>query len=412
MKKQYKLPLYVFTILIFSRMFFYPLNIQTRFSMGIIALSIILLIEKKGYFQKLIPWCILLITLERLFSLTFFAHLDFYTALLKTFPIGVYYLAYYLVLRIFKFDSRTDLVKTFLLLFADVISNIVELTLRGELGIMEVKYLLVVSILRICVANLIYSTYKYKIMIISQEIHQKNYLSLNLLVSSLEAELFYLKKSKNDIEDVMKKAHSLYLKENLSPEDKDLALHIARDVHEIKKDYYRISKGIEHRLNNFNDKNSLSLNKLKDIILSNTNSYIKKSNKNINFYLNIKKDISICNYNAIFIIINNLIVNSVDAIGETGEILSTFDIQDNTLKIEIEDNGKGISPKNLKLLFNPGFTTKYDRESGEMNTGLGLSHVDNIVNSLGGKIDIYSVLNEKTIFYISVPISSLVKGEE
>jgi len=58
--------------------------------------------------------------------------------------------------------------------------------------------------------------------------------------------------------------------------------------------------------------------------------------------------------------------------------------QDGKCRIEISDNGVGIDDKNLKRVFNYGFTTK---ESGH---GFGLHTSALAVNALGGTMDVVS----------------------
>ena len=57
-----------------------------------------------------------------------------------------------------------------------------------------------------------------------------------------------MNKNAAEIEDVMKKSFSVYeiVSENHYPEElKNLTLDIAKDIHEIKKDYIRVMRGLE-----------------------------------------------------------------------------------------------------------------------------------------------------------------------
>jgi len=101
----------------------------------------------------------------------------------------------------------------------------------------------------------------------------------------------------------------------------------------------------------------------------------------------------------------NLLNNAIYAVqeandGRAGEIhLSCVQEQSGRVKIQIADNGIGISPENQKLIFTPFFTTK-PPGSG---TGLGLSVCHGIVDSMNGVLDFVSVRGEGTTFSISLP---------
>lgn len=89
-------------------------------------------------------------------------------------------------------------------------------------------------------------------------------------------------------------------------------------------------------------------------------------------------------------VILNIILNSIDAIrerkssepGVAGQIVFTIQISDSELFLEISDNGIGIEPDMLNLIFDPFFTMKKIRQG----TGLGLSISYNIIKEHGGDI--------------------------
>jgi len=79
----------------------------------------------------------------------------------------------------------------------------------------------------------------------------------------------------------------------------------------------------------------------------------------------------------------------------------------------VSDSGKGIPAKNRETIFQPGFTTKFG-EGGSAATGIGLSHVNDIISSLGGTIKLYSDDRNApwtTIFRVKLPTDVLKKGE-
>ena len=71
------------------------------------------------------------------------------------------------------------------------------------------------------------------------------------------------------------------------------------------------------------------------------------------------------------------------------------------VRVQVEDNGPGIPPENLTLIFQPDVTTKVGGLS--FGLGLGLTIVERIVNSYGGTIAVESVPG-KTVFSVDLPI--------
>jgi PAS domain S-box-containing protein len=100
----------------------------------------------------------------------------------------------------------------------------------------------------------------------------------------------------------------------------------------------------------------------------------------------------------------NLLINSIEAIGDTGEVriqirLEAADEEHaDEAVIEVSDNGRGISEENLKRIFSPFFTTT---ASG---TGLGLPAVRRIVRLHGGRVEAESQPGHGSTFTLHLPI--------
>ena len=103
----------------------------------------------------------------------------------------------------------------------------------------------------------------------------------------------------------------------------------------------------------------------------------------------------------------NIVNNAIAAVDDGGIITVSMAAHGgHSVTIAITDNGAGISEENLRNVFEPFFSTK-----GEFGTGLGLSITRDIVEKLGGKIDVSSVQGQGTRFIISVPLKKLEFGE-
>lgn len=98
-------------------------------------------------------------------------------------------------------------------------------------------------------------------------------------------------------------------------------------------------------------------------------------------------------------VIENLIKNAVDAMDGSGSIEVNVGRSPLTSFIEVSDTGKGISRKNHKTVFNPGFTTK------SRGWGLGLTLAKRIVEQYHrGHIYVkQSVPGQGTTFRIDLP---------
>ncbi len=103
-------------------------------------------------------------------------------------------------------------------------------------------------------------------------------------------------------------------------------------------------------------------------------------------------------------VILNLINNALDVMEKSGgNIHITTKIsrlEKDHIVITVEDNGPGIPESNLSLIFDPFFTTKPVGKG----SGLGLSICYGIVQKMGGKIDVHSVVGEGSRFRIWIPI--------
>jgi signal transduction histidine kinase len=97
----------------------------------------------------------------------------------------------------------------------------------------------------------------------------------------------------------------------------------------------------------------------------------------------------------------NIINNAFAAVDDGGCInIELGRVDENRVAVMIADNGKGISPQNMKRIFEPFFSTK-TKQGG---TGLGLSITYGLVEKLGGTIHVQSELGKGTTFTIELPI--------
>ena len=100
-------------------------------------------------------------------------------------------------------------------------------------------------------------------------------------------------------------------------------------------------------------------------------------------------------------VVMNLLVNAAHAIDDFGRITVRTRHQQDTVVIEVEDTGKGISPDNLNRIFEPFYTTKPIGKG----TGLGLSLSFNIIEKHSGRIEAESEVGKGSCFRITLPVT-------
>ncbi|MCB0317823.1 MAG: hypothetical protein KDD56_03640, partial [Bdellovibrionales bacterium] len=114
-------------------------------------------------------------------------------------------------------------------------------------------------------------------------------------------------------------------------------------------------------------------------------------------------------------VVVNLLMNAKDALNNNGEIKLDLELMSacdelkqafnggdlgasKYLVLRVKDNGSGISPENLKKIFDPYYSTK-----GLRGTGIGLATVKSIITEFGGAIKVFSEVGKGTEFVIYLP---------
>lgn len=115
----------------------------------------------------------------------------------------------------------------------------------------------------------------------------------------------------------------------------------------------------------------------------------------------VEKDVMvIADWEQIRRVIHNIISNAIKYMDKPKGIIQIRikDVGD-FIQIEIEDNGKGIGPKDLPYIFDRFYRTDVSRNSSKGGSGIGLSIVKKILEDHGGKVWATSRLGIGTIMY-------------
>ena len=101
----------------------------------------------------------------------------------------------------------------------------------------------------------------------------------------------------------------------------------------------------------------------------------------------------------------NLLNNAIKYSKDSGLVtISSNKTKTNTI-ITVEDGGYGIEKNNLQRIFDRFYRTPKARAHTN-GSGLGLSLVKQLINQIGGAIDVKSKINKGTTFFVSFPIKS------
>ena len=205
-------------------------------------------------------------------------------------------------------------------------------------------------------------------------------------------------------------------KENADPiivEDANYILEASKTLLEIVGNILDLNKIESNKMElieeTYNFKNEIE-------ILARINS-TRIGEKSIDFKIDIAPDIPYELYGDkthMKQILNNLLSNAFKYT-EKGEIVFSVKCinQDDTcnLIMSVKDTGKGIKSKDINKLFN-----KFERLDVEMNsttegTGLGLAITKNLVEMMGGKINVQSRFGEGSMFMVRIPQKIITMSE-
>ncbi len=103
-------------------------------------------------------------------------------------------------------------------------------------------------------------------------------------------------------------------------------------------------------------------------------------------------------------VLSNLLDNAFKYTPEGGRvILRAFPGRLREVKIQVEDSGIGISPEHLPYIFNRFYCVDKSRSKKAGGAGLGLAISKEMIEALGGKIEVISEVGKGTVFTVSLP---------
>ncbi|NTV49682.1 MAG: HAMP domain-containing histidine kinase [Geobacteraceae bacterium] len=115
-----------------------------------------------------------------------------------------------------------------------------------------------------------------------------------------------------------------------------------------------------------------------------------------------------CDQHQLQQVIINLLLNSRDATPVGGAITVRARQDGAHIRLDVIDNGSGITDESMKHIFDPFFTTKPPGKG----TGLGLAISARIIEGFGGRITAASKVGEGSCFSVWLPLARAEQGEE
>lgn len=405
---------------------FYPFGTDFRITIGVVVFTFLIL-----YFQSLSIVQTSIIT--GLCVLMVRTSIDVFTllssvedAIARHIPAFMYYITYGIIIEGVNFKKYIEKPVYFVIILsaADIISNFFELIIRNQLRTEFFSdifsTILLAAFLRSLIVLMLFWVVKYYNLIIAKEEHQKRYKELLLLTAKFRSEIFFLRKSMQEIENAMVRSYSIYnAVKNSSIGESDLekvaadCLALSIDIHEIKKDYNRIVMSMEKLMPTDNKYSSMKLSEIFETINDVFSGYLDAIEKNIKLTFEMDKDFKTDDYLIVISILNNLIQNSIEASMDNDPYINVKCMMNNeNITFSVTDNGKGIKDKDRELIFEPGYTTKFNPETGKVSTGLGLTHIKMLTKHLKGKIRINTETVGVTEFIVEFPTEVLVIKED
>ena len=329
----------------------------------------------------------------------------------KYFPEFIFYLVYGIAFFIYckKHNYKVTTHSAGTLFFVDVFANLVELLCRVSkysINWQTIFSIIVIAVLRTAtIVFVIWCLNYYKFSLLRQE-HVERYQKLLLLISKMNDEVVLMQKNRKMIESTMSTSYKLFQEMEKRNVDKELttkALDIAKDVHELKKEYSLILRGLSEAMELNTSEEGMDL---KDIFRVLHHSLMKgiPQNKNVKLDFTFEDNLYTEHHYFVLSVFRNLINNAIEASDK--EVAQISVCQKTTQKeyvFTVKDNGPGIDKENLDQIFLPGFSTKINFETGEVNRGLGLELVKDLVeNQWEGNIEVTSCPGE-TVFTIRIP---------
>jgi len=384
-----------FATTIMGQVYINPFHSQFRIHLGIIVLTVLLLLLDDVNIIKTNVLTGISIFLFR-FTIDYLSgNYLILNLFYKHIPSLIFYISFGIALSNFNIRSFKNYPfrLIFLVAMSDIMSNMIESLIRREFITKNIEFiitsLVIVGVTRATISFIMYSSVRFYNILVIRDEQMTKLKEFIMLKANLKSELFFINKSMDDIETAMNRSYSIYnelktikyedVNDNYLENLKLRMLNLSKDIHELKKDTQRALYGLEKIMPESIDKEKIYLSEILSILEDSTKKLILSMNKTIKLEFSYNENIWIYDYYPLISVLNNLIVNSIDAIKFYGNIKLDINVTNDIIYFVVEDTGVGIKEEDLNVIFEAGFSTKFDEQTGKMSTGIGLTHVKQIV---------------------------------
>jgi len=109
-------------------------------------------------------------------------------------------------------------------------------------------------------------------------------------------------------------------------------------------------------------------------------------------------------------VLTNLLSNAIKYSPPGSVVAVEAALTNSHVEIRVADQGEGLSPEEMKPLFQPFYRTPAARASGRAGTGLGLYISRSIVEAHGGRIWAESEVGKGSVFHFTLPVGEGGEG--
>lgn len=212
----------------------------------------------------------------------------------------------------------------------------------------------------------------------------ERYQRLLLMTAALKGEVVWMEKGACLVEDTMNAAYQLYSQLRSGgggPAAAETALAIAKDIHEVKKEYFLIMRGISEALDTDTATQGMDLEEIVRVLGRSVEQGARDAGKQVVFTGRCAAPFHTARHHYLMSIFRNLLNNAVEAApgGGTAHVSLTEYAQGEEYVFEVADDCGGVPPERLERIFLPGFSSKINYSTGAVNRGLGLTIVRDLI---------------------------------